>query len=148
MTELEQLHVTEPRRQEIQQEVDVGLARYDPVVEILPVRLADRTADPPQAIQSCLKANERNGNAVVVGLVDLRTNAARVLFRGPPLAIEESRCPCELVPIHARVKTTTEVLLSVLVRHTFVRRPRLFRGTAIQSSMSFLPANPASRSCQ
>src|SRR5688572_13962393 len=153
LLELGTLHGAEPRTDEVRNMRDVRTRGRLPPVEILLSFLDQRPLETSDA-DAPLELHEHRRHAVGAGgLIDLRmglsSTAACLRDRvRPPFSIEEPCCPCELVPIHARLKTTSEVLLSV-PRTSHVRATR----AAIscdegQSSMSFLPAKPDSRSCQ
>src|SRR5688572_5887232 len=126
---------------------DIRPRGHFPPVEILLACFDVSTLEPPDT-NDPLELEQHRRHAMRTRLVDARLHAARLVLRGPALAIEESRCPCELVPIHARVKTTSKVLLSVpRPSHVHATRAAISCDEA-QSSMSFLPAKPDSRSCQ
>src|SRR5438105_14194889 len=94
------------------QQFDIGSARHDPRVEVLPLLLYIWTADPSDTADCALEPQQRFGDATAIWvcLVDL---GARL--RGPPsrlrqgvrptFAIKEPRGPRKLIPIHTRKRT-------------------------------------------
>src|SRR5207249_1970846 len=122
-------------------------ARASPAIQRTSVRLNVGTTNVAKPTQGPLESRQHLRHTADVGLIDPSLNAALALAR-PALAVEEPRCPRELVPIHSRVKNTSAGLLSVpRPSHVHATSAAISR-YRVQSSMSFLPAKPASRSCQ
>src|SRR5712692_11910983 len=98
--ELGALHRPEPRPDQLSHTGDVWPRRRDPVIDIDFARL-DRWSTDPADPDDPLELQQDLGNAVGIRLIDPRLNAAVDAVR-PPLPVEESRSPRQLVPIHPR----------------------------------------------
>src|SRR3981081_2669016 len=109
--ELRAFRRTKPRTYQLGDAGDVCVRRGFPPVEILFAFLELRTFQPTNA-DDPMKLQQDPRHPFGASLIDAGLDPAAGPIR-PPLAIEEPRSPRELVPIHARVKTTSEVLLSV-----------------------------------